>query len=112
MHPELAIKCLDLADGFRSIVIEKVDSVLRSDYGIGQERFEILLHRNRSRSRSATAMWRRESLVQVDMQDIDAKVTGSCDSHHRIQVCAIHVHKGSAAVQNVRDLGDFGFKHS
>ena len=52
---------------------------------ISQQRFAA----NRTAAGTAAAMGSGEGLVQVQMHNIKAHITGPGDPHNRIQVCAV-----------------------
>ena len=52
-----------------------------------------------------------ERLMKVNVQDIDAEITGPCDSQHRVQIRSIHVNERSMRMEKLRNLGDLIFKN-
>src|SRR4029453_7625625 len=98
---------LDLADGLRSVGVVEKSAILRSSQNrIRKKGFESLLHCDRPRPGSTASVWGRECLVQVDVQHINAEITGSCDPEHRVKIRAIHVEKRTLGVDNVRNGRD------
>ena len=57
-------------------------------------------------------MGSREGLMQVDMKDVDAEISGPRYPHHRIQVRAIHIHKRTMRMNRLRNAGNLTFKNT
>ena len=55
-------------------------------------------------------MRRREGLVQVDVQNVDAEISRPRDAHHRVEVRPIHVDQRAARVKDFSDLCDLTFE--
>ena len=109
----MSVVCLDLADGLWTIVIESIGTVRRLlNDGVGKKRLESLRHHDRTRAWSASSVRCRERLVQIDMQHVDAEIAGPRDSHHRIQIRAVHVNQRAVRVEKPGNLGDLGFKNA
>ena len=51
-------------------------------------------------------MRRRERLVQVDVHDVEAHITRTTSSQHRVQVGTIVVHQTTAVVDELRNFRD------
>src|SRR5205814_4768114 len=113
VHAKLAVVRLDLPDGVRTVVVEAVAAVgIALDNRIRQKRLENFLYRDRPRSRSPSAVGSREGLMQVDMKDVDAEISGPRYPHHRIQVRAIHIHKRTMRMNKLRNAGNLTFKNT
>ncbi len=54
----------------------------------------------------------RERLVQVDMKDVDPEIARPGNSHHGVEVGAVHVDQGSVRMQKLCDFGNLGFEHA
>ena len=57
-------------------------------------------------------MRRRESLVQVQMNDVDAHVAGSGDAYQRVHVRAIHVYQPAGVMHDAANLLDVSFEQA
>ncbi len=54
----------------------------------------------------------RESLVQIEVHDVDAEVAGAHFADQRIHVGAVHVEQAALGMQNVGNLVDVLLKHA
>ena len=61
-----------------------------------------MLHRHRTRTRPATAVRRRERLVQVEVHHVDAEVARPHLAHQRVHVRAVHVEQAALGVHECR----------
>ena len=77
-----------------------------------QAAFEALAHADRPGTRSATAMGRGESLVEVDVHHVEAHVTRAADAEHRVEVGPVVVHESATAVHEACDLRDLTFEET
>ncbi len=79
-------------DRLRTIMVQDKHSIRPTNHDrSGLERLEMFLETNRTRSRTTTAVRRREGLVQVDVNDVDADVAGTRMTHDRVGVRAVAV---------------------
>ena len=49
--------------------------------------------------------------IAFEVENIHAEISRTCDSHHRIQVGAVHVNQRSVRMKNLGDLADLAFKY-
>src|SRR5207245_9761005 len=83
---EVAVTRANLPYRLRSIVIQVVAPTVEADDRDRQERLERFLHADGSGARSASAMGRREGLVQIEMDDIEVHVAGRGAAEDRVEV--------------------------
>ena len=57
-------------------------------------------------------MRRREGLVQVDMHNIEAHVSRTDHTEHRVHVGAVVVEQAAACMDELRDLADLSFEET
>src|ERR1044072_871169 len=77
-----------------------------------EKRFEFLCTATRATAWTTTAMWGREGLVQVEMDDIDAHVAWTRDADERFHVRAVHVDEPASFMNDVADLFDVAFEEA
>src|SRR5689334_24444682 len=75
-YAEGAEEAAHLADRLRAVVVEAVRVALANDRGDRKERLQPLRHSDRAAAGAAAAVWLRERLVQVDVDDLEAHVPG------------------------------------
>ncbi len=75
-----------------------------------QERQEGLPHPDRTRTRAATAVRRRERLVDVEMHDVEAGLAGLEPTEDRVEVRPVHVGECTGLVDGVEQLADPAFE--
>ncbi len=72
----------------------------------------MLLHRHRTTARSAAAVGRGKSLVQIQVHHVHAEIAGTRDAHQRVHVGAIHVEQRAFAMQRFGRLDDARFENA
>ena len=104
---------LDRADGLpqpggRTVLARRVVVIravgLAHDPRLRQERTEMRFHAERTRARPARAVRRRERLVDVDVDAVEAEIAGTRDAEKRVHVGAIAVHERAGGMHRVADL--------
>ncbi len=105
-HAEVAVVRTHLADALRSLVIEEEAIAVALDGGRGKEVDEALADADRPGARATTAMRRREGLVQVEVDDVEAHVARARHPDQSVEVCAVVVDERTSFVREVRDLHD------
>ena len=106
-HPEIAVEHADATDGLRAIVVQPKGAVGLGDHNRRRkERLQDLLAGHWARTRSASAVWGRESLVQVEVHHVGAEITGTHLADQSVHVGAVHVEQRALGVQQVGDLVD------
>ena len=75
-------------------------------HGRRQERFEFLFHGDWAGTGSAATVRGRESLVQIQVHDVDAEVAGTDFADQRVHVGAVHVEQAAFGVHDLGDLVD------
>jgi hypothetical protein len=72
----------------------------------GQERSQMRLDAHRTRARPSAAVRGREGLVQIEMADVEAEISGSREAEDRVEVGPVHVDLHALGVAHLRDLVD------
>ena len=75
-------------------------------------RHEVRGDTDRAHARTAATVRNAERLVQVQVADVGADVTGAADTDHRVHVRAVHVHLTAVRMDRGADVGDVGFEHA
>src|SRR5204863_4120266 len=78
--------------------------LVANDARLWQERPKRLLHAERTRAGPACTMRGREGLVHVDVDAVEAKVTGTRDAKKRVHVRAVAVHETADGVDRIAHL--------
>ncbi len=104
-HAEVAVEGADAADTVGAIVDDDVLVALKLDDRRRLERGQDALERDRAGAGPATAVRRREGLVQVELHDVDAGVPRARAAEHGIQVGAVPVDEAAARVHERGNLG-------
>src|SRR5207244_6644094 len=91
---EVAVPRAHLPDRLRSVVVQVVAAAVETDDRDRQERLEWFLHADGSGPRSAAAMWRREGLVQIEMDDVEVHLAGRGAAQDRVEVRPVVVEQG------------------
>ena len=78
----------------------------------GQVLHQVLPHRQGAHAGAAAAVRNGEGLVQVQVGDVAAELTGLRKAHLRIQVSAIHIHLPARSVHQLAHLGHLLLKHA
>jgi hypothetical protein len=87
-------------------VVEREVVVAANNLRHREERLEHVAHRDRPAARPTSPMRLRERLVQVDVDDVEAHVSGPRDPADGVEVRAVVVHEGAGAVEDPRNLFD------
>ena len=94
--------------GRRLVVPRRVEVIaallVANDPRLWQERPKRLLHAERTRAGPAGTMRGREGLVHVDVDAVEAKVTGTRDAEKRVHVRAVAVHETADGVDRIAHL--------
>ncbi len=99
-NEEIAVKALYLADRQRAVVALG----LFAEHGCGEEGSQLLFAADGTAARTAAAVRRAEGLVQVEMNYVEAHVSGTHHSHNRVEVCAVVI---AQTARLVHYFGDF-----
>ena len=78
----------------------------------GQEWLKNFLDRHRPRSRTAAAVRRGKSFVQVQVHHVHAEIAGPRLADQRVHVGAVHVKQAAFGVHDVGDLVNVLLEHS
>ena len=100
---EVAVERPHLADRMRPVVLPRQCAVPLDDARARQERLEVVSHRDRPGAGAAAAVRRRERLVQVELQHVDAHVARLGHADQRVHVGAVHVDETAGCVHGRRD---------
>src|SRR5208283_842537 len=84
--PHIAVKGVQLADGLRKIFGKEIFFVFFEHARDGEKRFQAFCDTNGTGARSAAAMGRRESLVEVQVQNVHSDVPGAHNAHEGVHV--------------------------
>ena len=79
---------------------------------VRQEFRQMRTHGHRTHARSTAAVGDAESLVQIQVRDVAAELTGCGEAHHGVQVGAVHVHLAAVLVHDLADLAYLGLEHA
>src|SRR5205085_12690200 len=91
----------DLADRLRPVVVQPERLAVAHDRRHRQERLDLVAYDDRAATGSASTVWLREGLVQVDVDDVETHVAGPRDSAHRVQVRAVVVEERARVVEDL-----------
>ncbi len=111
-HAEVPLEAAQLADRARPVEVEvearprAVVAVAAHHLRGGQEGLDAVGHRNRPGAGPAAAVRLRERLVQVEVDDVEARVARAHDAHDGVQVRAVVVERGAHVVDDPGDLLD------
>ena len=72
----------------------------------------MLGHAHRTYAGTAAAVRRGESLVQVDVHDVEAHVAGTGVTHDGVEVGAVVVAEAARLMHDVDELADDGVEHA
>src|SRR5437016_107336 len=78
----------------------------------GQKRFELLSTTTWAAAGTTTAVRCGKGLVQVEMDDINAHITGPRHPYQRVHVCAIHVNQAARVMYDLADLLNVCFEET
>ena len=78
----------------------------------GQELRQVLTNSQRANTGAATTVRNGEGLVQVQVRNVAAELTGLSEAHLGVQVRAIHVHLAASLVNQLADLSNLLLKHT
>ena len=67
---------------------------------------------DRSDSRPAAAVWNAKSLVQIQMANVRAVITGAAETDLGIHVCAVHVNLTAVRVYDIANFTNGRFKNA
>ena len=110
LNPEITVKCVNFANGFREI-IRKFIPVVDMDYpGHRQKRFELFCDANRSAARASSTMGGRKCFVEVEVQYIHTEVRHVNHTHHGVHIGAVCIYQAASGMYDVRYLFDIFFK--
>src|SRR5271169_6041665 len=89
---EISAERFDSADGVRTHLLERKPAAFffHEDWDWAERR-KNFFHCDRTRTRAAATVWRRESFVQVQVHHINAEIAGTGDAGQRVHVRAVHV---------------------
>ena len=82
------------------------------DLDLGDAVGQALGHADRTAAGTAAAVGRREGLVEVEVHDVKAHVTGTDHAEHRVHVGAVVVEQAADTVHELRDLEDLGLEQA
>src|SRR5262249_54181172 len=113
VHAEMTVICLDLSNRLRTVIVEEVKALrVLGNNRIGQIRLENLPYNDGAGSPAAPTMRSGKCFVKINMQDIHSKVPGPCDSHHGVQIRAVHINQRTTRMQKFRNLGNVTFENA
>src|SRR5207244_13571651 len=87
-----------------------VAAAVETDDRDRQERLEWFLHADGSGPRSAAAMWRREGLVQIEMDDVEVHLAGRGAAQDRVEVRPVVVEQAARVVHELGDVQNVFFE--
>ena len=99
-------KPTNATDRLRPVVVEPIYVAVANHDRRRQERLDRVPHRDRPATRPSSAVWLREGLVQVVVDDVEAHVAGARDPDDGVQVRAVVVQERARIVEDRRDLLD------
>src|SRR5260370_18546279 len=104
-YTEISRESLDPTDRIRADRLERQPPAffLNQDWN-GAKRLQDFLHSHWTGTRTATAVWSRKCLVQIQVHHIDTQISGARDTREGVHVRAVHVKQRSLGVQDLRDL--------
>ena len=114
-HARVAGECRQAADRVRAILLAHpaefaVGALL--DHRDRQERLQALGHADRARARTAAAVRRRERLVQVHVDRVEAHVARPHLAEDRVEVRAVVIEQSAGFVHELGDLDDAPLEHA
>src|SRR4029077_11706074 len=107
---EVAVEGADFPDRLWALVLEAEPLIGPLDHGYWEEGNQVRLDADRSRARTAASVWGGESLVQVEVDDVEAHVAGPRHAHHGVEVRAVVIHLDALFVGEPGDLDDVLFE--
>ena len=112
-HSKVAVESAYPSHRLRTVALKRQSAVRFGDHHRRrQERLQAFLDSHRARTRASAAVWSRESLVQVEMHDVDAEVAGAHLTDQRVHVGAVHIEKATFCMQDVGNLMDVLLEHA
>ena len=93
-------------------VSQRVLVAVLADHGNGHEGQQARAHTHRARARTAAAVRRREGLVQVHVDDIEAHVTRAHLAEDGVEVGAVVVQQAARIVDDLRHFLDAALEHA
>src|SRR6266849_5218019 len=111
-HPEVSEEGSQHADRVGPVVIERQSALALDEPRHRQKRFEMLLHGNRARTRSAAAMRSGKRLVQVEVNNVGAHMARFRDTQKRVHIGAVEVEQRAMLVQHLGNRLDFRLEDS
>src|SRR5690606_25502207 len=109
---EVAVEAAHAADRIGKVELEEVLLVPLAHYRGRQEVAQMLLHADRSGSRSAAAVRGSERLVEVEVHDVEAHVTGTHTTHDGVEVRTVVVELRTRRVSQLGDLENVAFEQA
>src|SRR2546422_9672737 len=116
-HAVVSVEGLYPTDRFRIVEVElervwNRRAVTSDNSRHWNKRFELFRATARARARASATVRRGKSLVQVEMNHIDAHVARPRDAHQRVHVGAVHVHETSCVMNDATNLLDVFLKQA
>src|SRR5438093_12578576 len=93
---EVAVERMRPADALGSVLAPRELLAASHQAGDREVRTQRRAHRDGPGTRSASAVWGREGLVEVEVHDVDSHVAGPRDPQDRVQVGPVHVYDTDA----------------
>jgi hypothetical protein len=99
------------ADRSNSSAVTLATNALRVNLRMAREvRGKVRLDSDRANTRATTTVGNTEGLVEVEMADISANVTGAAETNLGVHVGTVHVDETAMLVDEVADLLDLGLE--
>src|SRR6266699_4159431 len=111
-NSNIAVESSDLSDRIRNVVIVEVLLSITPYQGNRQVAFQLFRYAHRTRARASTPVGSRESLVKIQVDNVEAHVAGSDLSEQRIEVCSVIVQQASCFVHDLCDFENVLLEYS